>query len=222
MPGVASRPPSPGRLVWPARGRVVRSRSTSAAERSCQRHQGGNMKTTKSRVRIVRGLIVAVLAVCISLGAGSTASAERPDCADRGVPDSKISIQLWTFAEYIGFGTDAGDDRRTEEVFSRLSEMGYRNVEPFTLSGLTRGGVPRPARQVRAQGVRAGTSTSGRRRTRSTSTRSWRTTGRWGSSSSAPGRPRSSRRSTPPRPSGSPTPSTSTRSAPWPGSRARR
>ena len=28
------------------------------------------MKTTRSRVRIVRGLIVAVLAVCISLGAG--------------------------------------------------------------------------------------------------------------------------------------------------------
>ena len=59
------------------------------------------------------------------------------ECAGRGVPDSKISIQLWTFAEYIGFGTDAATIARTEEVFGRLSEMGYRNVEPFTLSGLS-------------------------------------------------------------------------------------
>ena len=53
------------------------------------------------------------------------------------MPTSKISIQLWTFAEYIGFGTDAATIARTEEVFGRLSEMGYRNVEPFTLSGMT-------------------------------------------------------------------------------------
>ena len=53
------------------------------------------------------------------------------------MPVSKISIQLWTFAEYIGFGTDAATIARTEEVFRRLREMGYRNVEPFTLSGLT-------------------------------------------------------------------------------------
>ena len=39
-------------------------------------------------------------------------------------------------------------------MFRRLSEMGYRNVEPFTLSGLHGGAVPRVARQVRAQGVR--------------------------------------------------------------------
>jgi sugar phosphate isomerase/epimerase len=53
------------------------------------------------------------------------------------VPDSKISIQLWTFAEYVGFGTDPATIARLEEVLSRLSEMGYRNVEPFTLSGLS-------------------------------------------------------------------------------------
>ncbi len=52
---------------------------------------------------------------------------------------SKISIQLWTFAEYIGSDRDAVTVARTEEVFRRLSEMGYRNVEPFTLSGLTAG-----------------------------------------------------------------------------------
>jgi sugar phosphate isomerase/epimerase len=61
----------------------------------------------------------------------------RSSCAGRGVPTSKISIQLWTFADYIGFGTDAATIARTEEVLRRLSEMGYRNVEPFTLSGLS-------------------------------------------------------------------------------------
>ena len=71
------------------------------------------------------------------LGITSTASAQAPDCAGRGVPVNKISIQLWTFAEYVGFGTDPATIARLEEVLSRLSEMGYRNVEPFTLSGLS-------------------------------------------------------------------------------------
>jgi sugar phosphate isomerase/epimerase len=95
------------------------------------------MKISRSRGRIVRGLIAAALATCISLGAAGTATAAAPDCAGRGVPTSKISVQLWTFAEYVGFGTDAATIARTEEVFRRLSEMGYRNVEPFTLSGLS-------------------------------------------------------------------------------------
>ncbi|HEU4490323.1 MAG TPA: sugar phosphate isomerase/epimerase [Jiangellales bacterium] len=71
------------------------------------------------------------------MGTAATASAQAPDCAGRGVPTSKISIQLWTFAEYVGFGTDAATIARLEEVLSSLSEMGYRNVEPFTLSGLS-------------------------------------------------------------------------------------
>ena len=87
--------------------------------------------------RLARGVVAAVVAVCISLGAAGTATAAPPDCAGRGVPANKISIQLWTFAEYIGFGTDAATIERTAEVFQRLSEMGYRNVEPFTLSGLS-------------------------------------------------------------------------------------
>jgi hypothetical protein len=53
------------------------------------------------------------------------------------VPVNKISVQLWTFAEYIGFGSDQATIDRTEEVFRRLSAMGYRNVEPFTLSGMS-------------------------------------------------------------------------------------
>ena len=64
------------------------------------------MRTSSSRWRIVRGVIVAALAtVCLSLGLTGTASAQAPDCAGRGVPVNKISIQLWTFAEYVGFET---------------------------------------------------------------------------------------------------------------------
>ena len=95
------------------------------------------MRRSGSRRRVLSGVIVAFLAAFLGVGTGGTASAEAPDCAGRGVPDSKISIQLWTFAEYVGFGTDAATIARLEEVLSRLSEMGYRNVEPFTLSGLS-------------------------------------------------------------------------------------
>ena len=88
---------------------------------------------------LVRAAVVAAVAASVTLGSAAAAPAASADreCAGRGVPDSKISIQLWTFAEYIGFGTDAATIARTEEVFGRLSEMGYRNVEPFTLSGLS-------------------------------------------------------------------------------------
>jgi sugar phosphate isomerase/epimerase len=84
------------------------------------------------------GLCIAVVASLALATAGpAMAQSAQRDCAGHGVPTNKISIQLWTFAEYIGFGTDAATIARTEEVFRRLSEMGYRNVEPFTLSGLT-------------------------------------------------------------------------------------
>jgi sugar phosphate isomerase/epimerase len=88
---------------------------------------------------LVRAALVAAVAASVTLGsvaAASAASADR-ECAGRGVPVSKISVQLWTFADYIGFGSDPATIARTEEVFRRLSEMGYRNVEPFTLSGLS-------------------------------------------------------------------------------------
>jgi sugar phosphate isomerase/epimerase len=95
------------------------------------------MSQSIGRGRLVRGLLAAAMAVCITASVAGTASAAAPECAGRGVPTNKISIQLWTFAEYIGFGTDPATIARTEEVFRRLSEMGYRNVEPFTLSGMT-------------------------------------------------------------------------------------
>jgi sugar phosphate isomerase/epimerase len=86
---------------------------------------------------LLRVLAAVVAAACIGLGTAGTASAAEPDCSGRGVPVSKISVQLWTFADYIGFDTDAATIERTEEVLRRLSEMGYRYVEPFTLSGLS-------------------------------------------------------------------------------------
>ena len=71
------------------------------------------MSVPLGRGRLVRGLLAAAMAVCISASVAGTASAAAPDCAGRGVPTSKISIQLWTFAEYIGFGTDAATIART-------------------------------------------------------------------------------------------------------------
>ena len=76
------------------------------------------MKTLSRRWHILRGVVVAALAMCLSLGVTGTASAQAPDCAGRGVPVNKISIQLWTFAEYVGFGTDAATIARLEEVWA--------------------------------------------------------------------------------------------------------
>jgi len=71
------------------------------------------------------GGLVAIVAAALCLGLVATAPAAKPpkddkpakagkpdhagkpDCTGRGVPVSKISIQEWPFAEYIGFGTDA-------------------------------------------------------------------------------------------------------------------
>ncbi len=89
-----------------------------------------------------RAVLLAALSAVLFIGLAGTATAAPPttspgasDCAGRGVPLSKISVQLYTFAEYIGGG--AGEQARHEEVLRRLAEMGYRNVEPFTLSGWT-------------------------------------------------------------------------------------
>jgi sugar phosphate isomerase/epimerase len=102
-------------------------------------------------------LCLTVAASLLVATAGSAAAAPRAgaDCAGRGVPVNKVSIQMWTFAEYIGFLTDAATHARLEEVLRRLSEMGYRNVEPFTLSGLS-------ATQFRALLDKYGLKASGR------------------------------------------------------------
>lgn len=87
---------------------------------------------------LIRGLVAATLALGLSAGVAETAAAGgKQGHGGRGVPTQQVSVQLWTFAEYIGFGTDAATITRTEEVFSKLRSFGYKNVEPFTLSGLT-------------------------------------------------------------------------------------
>ena len=86
----------------------------------------------------IRGLVAAALAIGLSAGVADTAMATgKKGAGGPGVPTQKINVQLWTFAEYIGFGTDAATIARTEEVFGKLRSYGYKNVEPFTLSGLT-------------------------------------------------------------------------------------
>ena len=164
------------------------------------------MRTSSSRWRIVCGIVVAALVTCLGLGTAGTASAQAPDCAGRGVPDSKISIQLWTFAEYVGFGTDPATIARLEEVLSSLSGMGYRNVEPFTLSGLSaveyRALLDKYGLKASARHVNVGTPQSPVDFDQILDdNRSW------ASSSSAPAPRRYSRSSTTPRPSGSRTPS---------------
>ena len=86
----------------------------------------------------IRGLVAATLALGMSAGVADTAMAGgKKGHGGRGVPTQQVSVQLFTFAEYIGFGTDAATITRTEEVFAKLQSYGYKNVEPFTLSGLT-------------------------------------------------------------------------------------
>ena len=77
--------------------------------------------------------MVAIVAAGIALAAAPAASAD-PDCADRGVRDSKLSIQLWTFAEYIGFGTDPATIARTEKYRALLEHdprFGDPTFDPF-------------------------------------------------------------------------------------------
>jgi len=111
------------------------------------------------RTRSPRALVVVIAAIALVLGLGGAVVAAAPtkggqhqkaaagqraghdDRGDRGgrhsISDDEISIQLWNFAAYVGFGTDAAAQARLEEVLRRLSRIGYRNVEPFTFNGLT-------------------------------------------------------------------------------------
>ena len=91
-----------------------------------------------------RALLVVVAAVVLALGLGGavvTAAPETDGKQQKGgghsISDNEISIQLWNFAAYVGFGEDADTQARAEEVLRRLSEIGYRNVEPFTFNGRT-------------------------------------------------------------------------------------
>jgi sugar phosphate isomerase/epimerase len=93
------------------------------------------MKAWNGRARAV--LALALSAVLVGALALAAPAAPQNAHQKRGIPDNQISIQLWNFAAYVGFGEDPATQARLEEVLRRLSEMGYRNVEPFTFNGLS-------------------------------------------------------------------------------------
>ena len=102
------------------------------------------MREARALRSVLRAVLVAAVSAVLFVGLAGTASAAPPSeaqegsaCVGRTIPTSKISVQLYTFAEYIGSGTDAATQARLEEVLRRLAAMGYRNVEPYSLSGLS-------------------------------------------------------------------------------------
>jgi Xylose isomerase-like TIM barrel len=82
-------------------------------------------------------VVVAISGAFVAASATSSQQNDGPPGNSHSITDDEISIQLWNFAAYVGFGTDATAQARAEEVLRRLSEMGYRNVEPFTFNGRT-------------------------------------------------------------------------------------
>lgn len=76
--------------------------------------------------------IVAVTTVAMTLGvAGAATAGSRGDSQNvHRVANQSISVQLFNFFAYIGFDASPGAQARQEEVLSRLSAAGYRNVEP--------------------------------------------------------------------------------------------
>ena len=112
-----------------------------------------------ARVRPMRLAILLALALLLGMvgapGAGAQGQAEpekadQANCATgRTVPANKISIQFWTFNRYIEAGqllpgapadapgATATRAERLEYVMAYLSEVGYRNIEPYSFHGLT-------------------------------------------------------------------------------------
>jgi len=94
---------------------------------------------TFSWARVALALALCMLLVGVGATAG-TASPGKPGhhkSQGKGIPKSQISVQLWTFASYIGFGETPEHQQRLEETLAGLSEIGYRKVEPFSFNGLS-------------------------------------------------------------------------------------
>src|ERR687897_671100 len=127
---------------------------------------GRTVMKVNSRMRPTWLALLLTLAATMALllamvgpsGAGAqgkgTAAANKPEqanCAEgRTVPVSKISIQLWTFSRYLSGNansyttapagaptTGSTAAERLEYVLSYLSELGFRNIEPYSFHGLT-------------------------------------------------------------------------------------
>ena len=110
------------------------------------------------RLSILVGLaaVLSILLALVGPGAAGAQNQPSPPKADgancstgRTVPAGKISIQLWTFNRYINSGDRAAEApagapgpeatpaERLEFVLAFLSEVGYRNIEPFDFHGLS-------------------------------------------------------------------------------------
>jgi sugar phosphate isomerase/epimerase len=89
--------------------------------------------TTTTRRLLATGATAALLAGGLLAGGPAAAApnsenaAAAADCAGRGVPASKISIQLFS---YFGWQREVG----IEPILAELEEIGYQNVEPFGAS----------------------------------------------------------------------------------------
>jgi sugar phosphate isomerase/epimerase len=82
-------------------------------------------------------------------GKASPNKPEQANCAQgRTLPVNKISVQLWTFSRYIGGTSYVGAPadapttgsttaERLEYVLAFLSDLGIRNIEPYSFHGLT-------------------------------------------------------------------------------------
>jgi sugar phosphate isomerase/epimerase len=57
-------------------------------------------------------------------------AASASECAGRSIPTSKISIQLFSYSSWI-------NSVGIETVLAELERIGYKNVEPFSLHGMT-------------------------------------------------------------------------------------
>ena len=140
QPGGGEEPQQGSAEVDPDRPRAV------TTQRKGRRTRGAPLHSRRGEpMHLSRKLFAVLASTVVLVGAGALVanSATSQPRDDRGggsrhsISDNEISIQLWNFAAYIGFGTDAATQARLEEVLRRLSEIGYRNVEPFTFNGLT-------------------------------------------------------------------------------------
>ncbi|WNM27280.1 sugar phosphate isomerase/epimerase [Demequina capsici] len=77
---------------------------------------------------------IALVAAIALLASACTSTPQYPtvDPADRGpIPDSRISVQLFNFFSYVGFGESEEEQARQAQVLTALSDAGYTHVEPI-------------------------------------------------------------------------------------------
>lgn len=92
-------------------------------------HSGGTRSRRGSTRRLAAAASLAIAATAVLTGPAVAAPASSnansaSECSGRSIPASKISIQMFSYA---GWTRSVG----TEAVLAELSDIGYKNVEPF-------------------------------------------------------------------------------------------